>query len=270
LGEGNFAGILFAMTNLEHEEIKHYLLGLASPEIQRAIEERLLAEGSFLEELGFAEEELIDDYVAGDLSAGERARFEQHFLSTDERHRKLRFSRALTRYSSAQAGTKSAAPAAPRRTLAERLRAFWRGQPAWLRAAAAFAAVAVLAGAWWFSFPRTPSPKTFAALSLSVAASNRAEGAQASRVTLPLKEDALKISLRLPEGSNPASRHRVELLNEKGEARTLEVAGRDDQSVSVVIPADRLARGQYALRLYATRDDGAEQRVPGSYFFTAE
>jgi anti-sigma-K factor RskA len=258
------------MTNLEHEEIKQYLLGLASPEVQRALEERLLTEESFLEELSFAEEELIDDYAAGDLSAGESARFEQHFLSTDERQRKLRFSRALTRYSSEKAGTKSDEPSTAGRTRAERLRAFWRGQPAWLSAAAALAVVAVLAGAWWFSFPHTPSPKTFAALSLNITASNRAEGAQASRVTLPLKEDALKISLRLPEGSNPASRHRVELLNEKGETKNLEVTERDDKSVSVVIPADQLARGQYALRLYATRDGGAEQRVPGSYFFTAE
>jgi anti-sigma-K factor RskA len=258
------------MTNLEYEEIKQYLLGLAPPEVQRAIEERLLTEESFLEELGFAEEELIDDYVAGDLSTSERARFEQHFLSTDERHRKLRFSRALTRYSSEKIGTTSDEPSRTGRTPAERLRAFWRGRPAWLRAAATVAVVAVLAGAWWFSFPRTSSPKTFAMLSLSVAASNRGEGTQASKVTLPLKEDALKIALRLPEGSSPASRYRVELLDEKDEKKSLEIAEHDDKSVTVMIPADQLARGQYALRLYATRDGGEEQRVPGSYFFTAK
>lgn len=259
------------MTDERHEEIRRYLLGGAPPEIQRAVEERLLVEESFLEELSFAEEELIDDYVGGELSADERASFEHHFLSTDERQRKLRFARALTRYKSEKAVTKSAEPSPPRPSLAERLRALWRGQPAWLRAAAAFAVVLALACAWWFSFPRAHSPKTLASLSLSVSAgSNRAEGVQASKVKLPLKEDALKISLRLPEGSDAASRHRVELWDAKGEFKELEVTERDDKSVSVIIPAGQLTRGQYALKLYATRPGGSEQRVSGSYFFTAE
>jgi hypothetical protein len=259
------------MTHVEPEDIKRYLLGDASMQIQQTIEERLLTEESFLEELNFAEEELIDDYVGGGLSAAERTGFEQHFLSTPERHRKLRFALALTRYSSEHAGTKPAEASPARPTVAERLRAFWRGQPVLLRAAAAFAVVAILAGAWWFSFPRTPSPKTFAALSLTInASSNRAEGVQASKVTLPLKADALKISLQLPEGSPQATRHRVELLDGKGETKTLEITERDEKSVTVVIPAEQLARGQYALKLYATQADGAEQRIPGSYFFNAE
>ena len=258
------------MADIRHEEVKQYLLGGAAPETQRTIEERLLTEESFLEELNCTEEELIDDYVGDHLNAGDRASFEQHFLSTQERHRKLRFALALTRYSAEKARAKSVEPSPARKTMTERLRAFWRGQPVLLRAAAALAAAAILAVAWWFSFPRTQSPRTFAALSLSVSASNRGEGAQVSKVLLPLKADALKISLQLPEGVGQASRYRVELLDDKDEARTLEITGRDEKSVSVVIPADQLVRGQYALRLYAAPDGGAEQRVPGSYFFIAE
>lgn len=261
------------MTHFEPEDIKQYLLGDASPQIQQAIEERLLTEESFLEELNVAEEELMDEYAGGELSAAERASFEGHFLSTPERHRKLRFARAFTRYSSEEAEPSPApAEASPAKlTLAERLRAFWRGQPVLLRAAAAFAVVVILAGAWWFSFPRTRSPRTIATLSLPLTvSSDRAQGTQAGKVKLKPDDDALKISLRLPDGSTQATRHRVELLNEKNEARTLEVTERDEKSVSVVIPADQLARGQYAIRLYATPAGGAEQRVPGSYFFTVE
>jgi methionine-rich copper-binding protein CopC len=267
------------MTHLEPEVIKQYLLGNASPQIQQAIEKRLLTEESFLEELSFVEEELIDDYVAGNLSTSECTSFEQHFLSTPERHRQLRFALALTRYSSEKVGTKPAEASPAKPTLAARLRAFWRGQPVLLRAATALAAVAILIGAWWFSFPRTPSPKTLATLSLTIRSSvtrggstggNRAEDAQASKVSLPLRADALKISLRLPYGSTQATRHRVELLDEKGEAKTLEITERDEKSVSVVIPADQLALGRYVLKLYATQADGTEQRVPGSYYFTAE
>ncbi|HEY0380421.1 MAG TPA: hypothetical protein VGC87_26145 [Pyrinomonadaceae bacterium] len=259
------------MASLEHEEIKQYLLGLASPEVQRAIEERLLTEESFLEELSFAEEELIDDYDGGALPANERAGFEQNFLSTDERRRKLRFARALTRYSSEKAGTKSAELSSAKRTLAERLRAFWRGQPAWLRVAATLALVAVLAAAWWFSFPRTASPRTVVALSLPLtASSDRAQGAQASKVKLNPDDDALKISLRLPGGLAPGSAYRVELMDEGGKASTVKISEQDEKSVSVIIPTSQLARGPYAIRLYAAPAGGAEQRVPGSYLFTVE
>ncbi|HJU55241.1 MAG TPA: hypothetical protein VJ715_11740 [Pyrinomonadaceae bacterium] len=257
------------MTHVKPEDIKQYLLGDASPQTQQAIEERLLTEESFLEELSFAEEELIDDYVGSELSAAERARFEQHFLCTPERQRKLRFAQTFMRYSSEKGVTEPAEVSQARPTLAERLRAFWRGRPVLLRAATAFTVLAILAGAWWFSFPRTP--RTFATLSLTInVSSNRAEGVQASKVLLPLKADALKISLRLPENSPQAAQHRVELLDEKVETRTLEITERDEKSVTVVIPADELTRGQYILKLYETPAGGAEQRVPGSYFFTAE
>ena len=255
---------------MEHEDIRRYLLGDVSPEGQRSVEEGILTEASLLEELGSVEEELIDDYVGGDLSADDRERFERHFLSVPERHRKLTFAQALARYRSEQGVTNTAAASPERPTLAERLRAFWRGRPVPLRAAVGLAAVAVLAAAWWFSFQRTPATKTFATLSLHISAGNRAEGAQAGKVTLPLKADALKISLMLPEGSTQASRYRAELLDEGGAAEPLEITERDEKSVSVVVPSARLARGQYALRLYATPGGGAEQRVPGSYFFTAE
>ena len=270
LGGQDFRLAPSQMTQVEHEDVRRYLLGGVSEEAQRAAEERLLTEESFLEELSAAEEELIDDYVGGDLSADDRERFERHFLSTEERRRKLRFALALARYTSEKglAKTAAASPAGP--TLAERLRAFWRGRPLMLRAGLALASVAILAAAWWFSFPRTPSPKTFATLSLNITAGNRAEGAQVAKVALPVKEDALKISLALPEGWAKASGYRVELLDESGRAETLEIIERDEKSVSVAVPASRLARGQYALRLYASGPGGAEQRVPGSYFFAAE
>ncbi len=259
------------MTQVKHEEVRRYLLGDVATEVQRAVEERLVTEESFLEELNAAEEELLDDYVGGDLSAGDRERFERHFLSTEERRRQLRFAQALARYTSERGAAKTAVAADARPTLVERMRAFWRGRPVMLRAAAGFAAVVILAAAWWFSFPRTPSQRTFATLSLSInAGSNRAEGAQAAKVQLPLKADALKISLALPEGLTNASGYRVELVDGAGAKESLEIIERGEKSLAVVVPSARLARGRYALQLYATQAGGAEGRVPGSYFFDAE
>jgi anti-sigma-K factor RskA len=258
----------------DHNELRKYLLGDLTQEARQRIEQRLLTENNFLEELLLGEEELIDDYVVGDLSDEDRLKFERHFLSTPERHQQLRFARALSRYASnsaEKAGSKSATahtPAPP--TWAERTRAFWNSR-AWALAAMALAFV-VIAGSWlWLSRPRTSSPQTFATIILPAGLSTRAEGAQASKVRLPLNADALRISLMLPEGTTPAASYRVELVNESGEARSLKVAGQDAQAVSVLIPAGQLARGRYALKLFADGADGTEQRVSGdSYLFTVE
>jgi hypothetical protein len=77
----------------------------------------------------------------------------------------------------------------------------------------------------------------------------------------------LRITLVLPESSPSASSYRVEAVDG---INTLSVAGSNSNSVSVTIPAAQLRRGQYALRLYAIKTDGTEERIPGNYFFTVE
>src|SRR5205085_4403382 len=192
-----------------NQEIRRYLLGGLSQKVLRQVEERLMNEDGFFEELLLVEDELIDDYVGDQLSLDERRRFEQHFLSTPERHGQLRFAQALSRYvsnSSAKSETESPedesaraqrlAPT-PEPTWAERFRAFW-GSRAWaLRTAAALAVVVVIAGAFWLLRPRTTPPQTFATLTLTTSISNRAEGVQAAKVKLPLNADALRIFLTL-------------------------------------------------------------------------
>jgi methionine-rich copper-binding protein CopC len=260
------------------EEVRQYLLGHLSEEIHQQFEERLLVEDSFLEELLVAEEELIDDYLKGDLSDDDRLSFEQHFLSSSERHQNLRFAMALSQYtanSMEQAESEFAKAKAPASTFnptwTERLRAFWSNQGWALRAAMSFAVIAILAGALWLSLFRASSPRTFTPLTLTASVKdNRAEGPQVKKVPLPLKADALKISLILPEGLTPATSYRAELMNGEGETQPLEIAGQDAQSVSVVIPATQLSRGQYALKLFMTKADGTEQRINGNYYFTVE
>src|SRR5688500_19900460 len=78
--------------------VRRYLLGGLSEEAGRGVEERLMTDEHFLEELTLAEGELIDDYVAGRLSDAERAEFEGHFLSSESRRRQLSFTQALSRY----------------------------------------------------------------------------------------------------------------------------------------------------------------------------
>src|SRR5918911_3475812 len=147
------------------KELRQYLLGDLSGEAQQRVEQRLLTEPDFLDELLLGEEELIDDYVRENLPDDDRLKFERHFLSTPERRRQLSFARALGRYVSnaaESAGGESARerPRAPTPgpNWAGRLRAFWGGSPRALRAAAALAAVAGPFGAPWVPPPPRPSP----------------------------------------------------------------------------------------------------------------
>jgi CHAT domain-containing protein/tetratricopeptide (TPR) repeat protein len=82
----------------EEEAIKQYLLGRLSEEEQTPLEERLLTHDDFFERLKLAEDELIEEYLAGTLPGGDRERFDSHFMAAPERKQKLRFSMALRKY----------------------------------------------------------------------------------------------------------------------------------------------------------------------------
>jgi len=83
-----------------HEEsaIRRYLLNQLAASEQEKIELQLLGDESFSEELEFVEDELIDEYLAGELSDNERLSFEETFLTHPERRRKLTAGQALKRY----------------------------------------------------------------------------------------------------------------------------------------------------------------------------
>lgn len=82
----------------EAETIRQYLLGQASGTDLSQIEERLLTDGAFYEELLIIEDELVDQYVGRRLSDSERECFENHFMLTSERQGKVRFARVLNKY----------------------------------------------------------------------------------------------------------------------------------------------------------------------------
>jgi hypothetical protein len=81
--------------------LRQYLLGELDEEAQHLVEERLFTRDEYLDETLMAEDELIDAYLGGSLSARELSDFERHFLLTTERRRKLRFALSLKKYVSA-------------------------------------------------------------------------------------------------------------------------------------------------------------------------
>lgn len=83
----------------ETGEIRKYLLGyIQAEDKRRKIEERLMLDDDYFEEILMQEDELIQDYVDGQLGANERRRFEKYFFISEERRQKIKFARALRRY----------------------------------------------------------------------------------------------------------------------------------------------------------------------------
>lgn len=255
------------------ERIIAYLLEELPEEELEQFEDECFAGEDWPAQVSLAEEDLIDAYLRGELSEERRQRFERNYLKTEARQERVLLAAALLRHvDQQQAESSKVSPAqSAEPTLGARLLAFWRSQAFALRAAAAIALIAVIAVPLWLYLSRSRSPKTFTALALNISTGdNRSEGVEARRVKLPLTADALKISLALPEQVRGARDYRVELDKDTGETQALKITERDAQSVSVIISASQLTRGQYALKLYTIKEDGTEQRVGGRYFFTVE
>lgn len=79
-------------------QLQRYLLGQASVDEQRIVEQRLMVEQDYFDQLLKMEEELTDAYVREELRGPDKEAFEKHFLSSPERQRNLEFARALNQY----------------------------------------------------------------------------------------------------------------------------------------------------------------------------
>jgi hypothetical protein len=77
---------------------RRFLLGIASKEEESRAEEAILAgkvDASFLHEL---EDEIIDDYLLGNIAREEEPGFTEHFLAVKERKERVAFATALVEY----------------------------------------------------------------------------------------------------------------------------------------------------------------------------
>src|SRR5690348_12422503 len=75
--------------------IRRFLLGELASREREPVEERLLTDEAFLNQVEAAEDDLVDDYVHGKLSSAQKEEFEKYFLSARERQEHVHFSRAL-------------------------------------------------------------------------------------------------------------------------------------------------------------------------------
>src|SRR4026209_46955 len=75
--------------------IARYLLGELPEEQQVEIEDRAFSDKDYLASITAVENDLIDEYVRGELSIADRQRFETRFLASAERRKRVEFATAL-------------------------------------------------------------------------------------------------------------------------------------------------------------------------------
>jgi hypothetical protein len=127
------------MNTQDEAALKKYLLGKTSPAEQEAIDLWLMSDEDAYYLMEAAEDDLIDDALAGRLNRADFDLFENHFMAAPERRRKYQFGRSFKR-----AVTNRAAPQRDRQPTnsGERFWDLFRLRPAW--ASALFALVLLI------------------------------------------------------------------------------------------------------------------------------
>src|ERR1051325_8237960 len=125
--------------------IARYLLGELPEEQQVEIEDRAFSDQDYLASITAVENDLIDEYVRGELSAADRQRFETRFLASAERRKRVEFAEALRTVFS-EAPEKNVIQAATGWSWRESLYAFLNGLNPAARLALVAAAIVIVAG----------------------------------------------------------------------------------------------------------------------------
>lgn len=100
------------METVRDEKLKAYFLGELAAEEAERLEEELAADAELTERASVVEAELADEYLRGALSAAERRSFEENYLTTEARRRKLRSAEMLWKIAAEnRTAAESAAPA---------------------------------------------------------------------------------------------------------------------------------------------------------------
>lgn len=276
-------------SNLGDSRLRMYLLGGLPEEQNTALEETYLLDEEALESLQAAEYDLIDDYLAGRLTPGERESFDRHYLASPVHRHRLATAQQLqsaARLEGPRDATSSRTPMPP-------VTRAWFEWPIGLKGALAAGLVLTLAlaGLWVLrtrlaapsaepalatnpggpTAPARPdapapdvspsSPPTVFAISLSPAGVRAGGDSQAA--TIPPGTDRVIVRLESDASPHPFS---------TGRAVVRTVSGRDVWSgpaiaertapapvyARIEVPADRLPPDDYIMTLFETHASGTE------------
>jgi hypothetical protein len=268
-------------TTDEQATLRSYLLHALKEAEREGVEERILTDKEFGRRVAMAQDDLVDDYVAGRLSGGELESFRNHFLTSPSRAHKLKFAKALDLYVIEHEPALTPGPF-------ERARAFFRVNP--LKAAlssgvalAVFGAL-IFAVVYWAGLRpggdgglRTEFSRMNSAQAADSASVRELQRSTVNTLALLLRENLVRedeagrqaeitggvtrLRLLLEVTTDSHDNYRAVLQTPAGEelASADNLKAREEggaKFVVVNVPAAYLKRGAYELRLLGVGADG--------------
>jgi hypothetical protein len=268
----------------DQESLLQYLLGSLPPVERTALEERLLTDNDFYEELLIAEDELIDQYCRDEQSPTDRQLFETHFLLTPERQQKVRFARSfktyLNRANEAEANASSREePSSVNDGKLERRNAKSKGwffptlgQKPILAYSLAAAFILVIALVSWIALDRSKNPALQdggKVLAVVLTPGLTRDGGEIKKISIPPGTATVTLQLEVPKADYTS--YRAELLTTErtiiatNEGLHVETVS-DKAVVAMPITRSLIERDDYYVGLAGKRADGSYENV-ASYVF---
>ena len=228
------------------EDLRLWLLGLLPEQESQSLEERLITDSELYDELFIVEEELIDGYIAGQLSADERSAFESYFMNSPDRQEQFRIANALRVYIGDAKETESTTEVKSR----------------WPFAAMSLVAAAVVIAALVWTWQPASTGKSLSVV-LTPGGQTR-EGGTVQRITIPPDTDTLDLDLKLTR--NDFQQYRATLLNSDG--GTVQIhENLSGPTLRFSVRTQQTPAGEYQLKVDGRNADGTFESAD-SYRFT--
>ncbi len=239
--------------------IKKYLLGQLAGADLEAIEQRILTDDEFYEEVQIVEDELVDEYVNSELRIDEHLMFEKNFLVDPESRDKLRLGRALDRHLSSHRLDQRHKPAFP-------FLPFQNPIVSYALMAAGLVIVAVVSWAvfksWRSSTPQEPGKILAFELTPGMV---RSEG-EIKQIVISPGADSVRFDLRIASVDQYQSYRAVLQTAEGSEKFRLDGLSAASTNSGIVVPfslpARLLTRGDYYIKLGGRNPAGEYEDLP--------
>jgi len=249
--------------------LRRYLLGLIPWEEASDIEQKLLGDAEFYEELQVTEDELIDLYLAERLPPLDKQKFESHFLATAERQQKTRFGKLFADYLATRQEAKVMAATAAATSGTKAKRPWWldfspfRRHPV-IAFVATLAVCISLVSLLWFGFKPDRNRLRTETLAVTLVPGAVREGGSTQRIQV--SPTTLSVAFTLQIERDTYQGYQAEVLSEnvrvwqQDHLRSGNESG-GQQSVFLVIPADHLKPGDYQIKLSGVSNTGELELV---------
>jgi hypothetical protein len=264
--------------------MRNYLLGTLEVDRRAAMEERILSDPQFYEDLLVNEEELIDQYLGNNLSPSERQQFETNFLVTAERQNNLRFGRLLRRYLDSQPAPVSSKEIpvavrhhethAPAKTFPPLVGGMFGRPGAAAISAAAVAAVGLIVLVCWNLSRKAPQhiaqqdPSSLVKVVPLTPGTLRSTDAVTQHVPLPPK--GVRVRLEMEVSNSNFHNYKSELLRENDSVTTANQLQSEKKGEQHIVPwtigGEVLSPGDYQVRLSGVLDSGQNEFIDNYTF----